>query len=243
MGVRFVAALLAAVLASRPGLAADVPVDVALVLAVDASRSIDDEEWNLQRQGYIDALNDPQVIEAIQSGAVGAIALTYVEWSSDDEQETVVGWRLIRDLESAAEFTHALAGGKRRFMSSTSISGAVDYAVRLFDGNGFEGLRRTIDISGDGANNRGRSVDAARDDAVAAGVTINALAILDGTASRNGYPEPPVDEFMRDHVIGGPGAFMIVVKGFDSFREAIRRKLIQEIVGIGDWRYALASPY
>jgi hypothetical protein len=231
MGARILLASALALTLTAFGARAEVPVDVQLVLAADVSRSIDDAEYRLQQDGYVAAISDPKVIDAIRSGPIGAIAVTYVEWSSDDEQEQLVSWRVIKDKESAQEFAAALAQAKRRFMSATSISGAIDFAMRLFDQGGFETTRRTIDISGDGTNNRGRAANLARDDALKAGVTINALAILNGPSERVAWPEPPVEDFMREHVIGGPGAFVVVVKGFESFRETLKKKLIMEIAG------------
>jgi hypothetical protein len=228
---RLFACALAALALAGTARAAERPVDIELVLAVDASRSIDGVEWDLQRQGYVAALTDPAVLQAIRSGAIGAVALSYVEWSGPVDQEVVIGWQIVSDEETAAEFAKALAAEGRRFRSSTSISGAIDFAAKLFDGNGIEGTRRVIDISGDGVNNRGRPSDAARDDAVAAGITINALAIINDRPSRFRYAEQRLDDFMRDHVIGGPGAFLIVVQDFESFGEAIKKKLLHEIAG------------
>lgn len=231
MAVRFLLALAATMLLAGYARAEDTPVDVELVLAVDVSRSIDDDEYRLQKDGYSQALADEKVIAAIKSGPFGAIAVTYIEWSSEDEQDTVVAWSVVSDAKSAAVFAQAVAAAKRRFMSATSISGAIDYAVHQIASSGFQATRRTIDISGDGINNRGRTADAARDDAVNAGITINALAILDEPTANAPWREPPVDNFMRDHVIGGPGAFMVVAKGFQTFRDALKDKLVMEIAG------------
>jgi hypothetical protein len=231
MGVRFALALAAATLLTGAAQAEDTPVDVQLVLAVDVSRSIDDAEYRLQKDGYARAISDEKVIAAIKSGPLGAIAVTYIEWSSEDEQDTVVSWSVISDETSAAAFAQAVASAKRRFMSATSISGAIDYAVRQIAVSGFQATRRTIDVSGDGINNRGRTADAARDDAVGAGITINALAIVDESTASAAWREPPVDDFMRDHVIGGPGAFVVVAKGFQTFRDALKDKLVMEIAG------------
>ena len=229
--LRFLLTLAATLLLATNARAADTPVDVQLVLAVDVSRSIDDDEYALQKDGYAQAIRDATVVNAIRSGPLGAIAVTYVEWSSEDEQDTVVPWQVISDDKSAASFADAVAAADRRFMNATSISGAIDYAVkRMFEG-GFEATRRTIDISGDGSNNRGRSADSARNDAVEAGITINALAILAKPGESGPEGEPPIDEFMRDHVIGGPGAFVVAAKGFASFRDALRDKLVMEIAG------------
>jgi hypothetical protein len=232
MGVRFLLALATTtMLLAGVARAEDTPVDVELVLAVDVSRSIDDDEYRLQKDGYAQALADEKVIAAIKSGPFGAIAVTYIEWSSEDEQDTVVAWHVVSDAKSAAAFAGAIAAAKRRFMSATSISGAIDYAVRLLASSGFQASRRTIDISGDGINNRGRTADAARDDAIKAGITINALAILDEPTVSPAWRKPPVDDFMREHVIGGPGAFLVVAKGFQNFSDALKDKLVLEIAG------------
>jgi hypothetical protein len=205
-------------------------VDLALVLAVDASRSIDDWEYNLQREGYVTAFNDPQVVKAIRSGPYGAIAVSYVEWSSDDQQAVLADWTLIRDADSAAAFADKLKASERHFMARTSISGGVDFSVAMLGESGLHATRRAIDVSGDGVNNRGRPVHEARDDAVKAHITINGLAIINDRPQGWG-PPVPLDEYYRDHVIGGPGAFLIVAKDFQSFGEAIRRKLVMEIAG------------
>jgi hypothetical protein len=205
-------------------------VDLALVLAVDASRSIDDWEYNLQREGYVTAFSDPQVVKAIRSGPYGAIAVSYVEWSSDDQQAVLADWTLIRDAGSAAAFADKLKASERHFMARTSISGGVDFSVAMLGESGLHATRRAIDVSGDGVNNRGRPVHEARDDAVKAHITINGLAIINDRPQGWG-PPIPLDEYYRDHVIGGPGAFLIVAKDFQSFGEAIRRKLVMEIAG------------
>src|SRR3954454_14029996 len=145
---------------------AQVAVDLELVLAIDISRSIDDEEARLQREGYMAAFTNPRVIEAIQGGTLGAIAVSYVEWASYEYQRTVIPWTLVRDGESAAAFAEKIGELPRLSMSWTSISGAIDHSVRLF-GQGFRGTRQVIDISGDGVNNNGRPAALARDDAVA----------------------------------------------------------------------------
>jgi len=213
---------------------ADIKVDLELVLAVDASRSIDEFEYRLQRMGYAKALTHPAVVGAITSGPLKRIALSYVEWSGAFQQATLVGWTVIDSKAGAAAFAAKLTASPRRFMGGTSISGAIGYAYRMFQGNGISGARRVIDISGDGPNNRGMPVEEARDMAVRAGITINGLAILNDRPSRPPWPEEPVDVHYRTKVIGGPGAFMMVVKGFDAFAAAIRNKLIREIAGVDD---------
>jgi Protein of unknown function (DUF1194) len=216
-----------------PPARAETRVDLELVLAVDTSRSIDAFEYRLQRMGYAKALTHPAVIEAITSGPHRKIALSYIEWSGATQQATLVGWTIIDGKASAAAFAAKLTAQPRRFLGGTSISGAIGYAYRMFIENGIAGTRQVIDISGDGPNNRGVPVVVARDMAVRAGITINGLAILNDRPSRPPWPEEPVDIHYRTKVIGGPGAFMMVVKGFDAFAVAIRNKLLREIAERG----------
>lgn len=220
-------ALLFALAPLRAG--AETAVDLELVLTNDVSRSIDAFEHRLQREGYARALTNPDVVAAITSGPRGRIALTYVEWSGSGEQAVLVDWMIIDSKAAAAKFASAVLEAPRAFFGSTSVSGAIDYSVRLFGQKGIKGDRRVIDVSGDGPNNNGRPSYAARDDAVKAGITINGLAILNDRPSRPPWPEQPVDEHYRQQVIGGQGAFMLVVKGFQSFGEGIRQKLLREV--------------
>lgn len=213
------------------GPVAALPVDLELVLAVDVSRSVDPEEAKLQREGYLEALVHPRVLQAIRSGGLGKIAVTYVEWAGVDTQYTVVPWTLIEDDKSAAAFTARVAAAPYNARNWTSISGAIDYSVRLFEDNGFEGTRRVIDVSGDGRTNQGRSSAAARDDAVAAGITINGLPVVNERMNFYRPPEYDLDVYYRDNVIGGPGAFMIVAENFNAFTGAVLSKLIREIAG------------
>ncbi len=221
------AACLAVAGAPRPWAATK--VDLALVLAVDVSRSIDAYEYNLQRTGYARALSHPDVIKAITSGEYRRIALTYVEWSSSGQQAVLVGWSVIDGAAAAGRFVKALTAAPRRYFDATSVSGAIDFSVSLFASSDVEATRKVIDISGDGPNNRGRPSAAARDDAVRAGITINGLAILNDRPSRPPWPEEPVDVHYRTKVIGGPGAFVMVVKNFEAFAVGIRQKLVREI--------------
>ncbi len=198
-----------------------VPVDLELVLAVDCSGSIDNDEFALQIRGYAEALTHPSVIRAIQSGQHRAIAVTYVQWSGPNIHNQAVGWTLIRDAPTAQEFASAMMAARRQiYGGGTSVSGAIDFSRTLF-GRGFEGTRRTIDISGDGTNNRGREPAQARDEAVSEGLTINGLAILTDFIY--------LDHYFRENVIGGPGAFVIPAEDFGSFAAAILNKLIREI--------------
>ncbi len=224
-------ALLAMALQPAPAQARDGPneVDVELVLAVDISYSMDPEEQALQRQGYIEALRSPEVIDAIRKGVNGKIAVTYVEWAGVNTQEIVADWMVIDGRESAVEFTAQLAAKPIRRLYRTSISGAIDFAVPLFDKNDYRGLKQVVDISGDGSNNQGRPVTAARDEALAKGVTINGLPIMLNRPN-GGFPEVEnLDEYYRDCVIGGPGSFMIPIRERSHFIDAIRTKILLEV--------------
>ena len=230
--MRLILALPIVLAAMGPARAAEQPVDLELVLAVDVSRSIDTHEALLQRQGYIQAFRDPQVIRAIRSGFLRRIAVTYVEWAGTHHRRVVVGWTVIDGERSSLAFAEALDRVIPASAFRTSISGAIEFALPLFDANAFEGTRRVIDVSGDGPNNGGRLVVAARDQAVAAGVTVNGLPILDnGGGLYAWYSIPDLDLYYRDCVIGGPAAFMIVAASFRDFARAVRRKLILEIAG------------
>jgi len=212
--------------------AAAAPVDLELVLAIDISRSVDDEEARLQREGYIAAFQDRRVIDAIQSGAVGAIAVAYVEWAGAGYQRTMIDWTLIKDSETAAAFTAKIAALPRVSAGWTSISGAIDYCSGLFGGGGFEGTRRVIDISGDGPNNNGRPARLARDDAIAHGIVINGLPILNDHPNFGRPPEVGLDAYYANEVVGGTGSFSIVAEDFNSFASAILSKLIREIAAL-----------
>jgi hypothetical protein len=202
------AALLAALIGAPglPAAAEDVPVDLELVLAVDISGSVDEVEALLQREGYMAALRHPQVIEAVENGMFGSIAVTYVEWAGDYYQHTMLGWTQIDGQDSAHAFADAL--GETPLMTAhwTSLSGAIDYAVPLFDDNGFEGFRRVIDISG--------------------------LPIVNDRPNPwGGRPPIDLDLYYEQRVIGGPGAFIVVAEDYTSFASAILSKLLLEIAG------------
>jgi len=219
-----------AVLAVPAVTGAETSVDLELALGVDVSRSVDASEARLQREGYIQAFRDPEVIRAIKGGMLGRIAVGYYEWAGFGYAKVVVGWTLIDSDASAKAFADALRGNLPNSARRTSISEAIDFAVPWFEGNGFTGTRRVVDISGDGPNNWGDLVTVARDKAVAAGITINGLPILNRTGnSFSRYNIPELDLYYRDCVIGGPGAFIVVADNFDDFARAVRRKLILEI--------------
>jgi hypothetical protein len=210
---------------------AEEPVDVALVLAVDVSRSIDEDEARLQREGYRAAVSDPRVVEAIRGGMMGAIAIAYTEWAGIEFQRLVLPWTRIAGPRDAEAWAGALAQAPRTSLSWTSISGALDHARRVMGECPFEATRKVIDISGDGVNNSGPPAEAARDRAVAEGITINGLPILNDRPTFGRPPPMPLDQYFRESVIGGPGAFMIPAEDFEAFGQAVRRKLIREIAG------------
>jgi hypothetical protein len=204
--------------------AAQTPVDLQLVLAVDVSGSVNQTRFELQRDGYVAAFRNPRVLDTIRSGPHQAIALTMVQWTGPALQVHVVPWMRIGDVASAEAFAAAVARTPRQlFGGGTSISGVIDYAVTLMPESPYRGTRRVIDISGDGSNNRGRLVNLARDDAIAANIGINGLPIL--------ALEPDLDDYYERNVIGGPGAFVIAAKSYETFADAILKKLITEIAG------------
>jgi hypothetical protein len=214
--------------------AQDTPVDLELVLAVDISGSIDPYEARQQREGYIAALADAEVVSAIRSNFHQRIAVAYIEWGGADHQRTVLPWTVIEDQASAQAYVAALAEAPMVRAMYTSISHAIDYAVPMFENNGFTGERQVIDISGDGPNNRGRPLEQARADALAKGITINGLPILNDRQQPWDSPTPVelnLDRYYAQHVIGGPGAFIVVADDFRAFKEAILTKLIREIAG------------
>jgi hypothetical protein len=215
-----------------PARAADVPVDLELVLAADVSGSMDEVELALQRQGYLRALVNPRVIKAIQSGQHRRIAIAFVEWAGPHWQNLVANWALVYDTASARAFADKIAESPVGSESRTSISTAIDFIAPMFANNGFKGTRRVIDISGDGPNNRGRPILAAREEALALGLTINGLPIVNDRPNPWGGPASAnLDIYYEENVIGGPGAFMIPVTGMKNFADAILSKLIREIAG------------
>ena len=215
------AALLLAIASVLPA-QAQTNVDLQLVLAVDASGSVNDTRFELQKQGYAAAFRNPQVIKAIMSGGEQAIAVTMMQWTGPFMHVQVVPWTLVKDAASAKAFGDAVAASQRElFGGGTSISGAIDHAMLLLPGAPYRGLKRVIDVSGDGSNNRGRDVRSARDDAVAAGVIINGLPIVS--------LEYDLDKYFFNNVIGGPGAFIVPADSYDNFAQAVLRKLVLEI--------------
>jgi uncharacterized protein DUF1194 len=224
-GVRRVgrcAAAILLVLGMAAPAGAQTKVDLNLLLAVDASGSVDYTRFELQRRGYVAAFRNSQVLQAIRGGANQSIAVAMVQWTGPQLQVQIVPWTVIKDEASANSVAALIETTPRRlFGGGTSISGAIDFGMRMFKQSPFQGNRRVIDVSGDGSNNSGRSVLRARDEAVAADVIINGLPILAW--------EPYLDQYYKDNVIGGPGAFMIVAQNFDTFADAILKKMIIEI--------------
>jgi hypothetical protein len=208
-----------------------VPVDVELVLAVDVSYSMDPEEQALQREGYIAGITSREFMQALRSSHHGKVAVTYFEWAGPYDQKIVVPWRLIDGPEAADAFANELARAPYRRASRTSISGALSFAKPLFDGSGYKGFRRVVDVSGDGANNSGTFVTLARDDVLAAGMTINGLPIMLKRPNAFTMDIDNLDIYYEDCVIGGPGAFVVPIREREQFKEATRTKLVLEIAG------------
>jgi hypothetical protein len=221
---------LALLLSLMPGTeiaAAEQEVDVELVLAVDVSGSMDLEEAQVQRAGYVDALRHPDFINAVRDGLTGRIAISYFEWAGTIRDNSHIAWQVISGPEDAKAFAALLEARPIATRRGTSISGAIAYGATLFDANGYTGLRRVIDISGDGPNNFGAPVTPARDMATALGIIINGLAIMIRPSAAYGS----LDDYYAKCVIGGPGAFVLPVQEPEDFAIAIRRKLILEVSG------------
>lgn len=217
-------------------------VDLALVLAVDVSYSMDEDEQRLQRLGYISAITSPQVLKAIATGLTGKIALAYVEWGGTVSQHTVVDWQVISDLASAERFVADLARADQQRVFRTSISGGLFYSASMLGRLTHRPLRKVIDVSGDGPNNQGAPVDFARDQVVAAGVTINGLPLMLKRATSGWYDIENLDAYYKLCVIGGPGSFAIPVRDISAFAEAVRMKLVLEIAGISPPERPAAQP-
>jgi hypothetical protein len=214
------------------GPAAAEKVDLELVLAVDVSGSMDRQELEIQRDGYVAALAHPEVVRAIRGGYAGKIAIVYVEWAGPGSQVVTVPWTAIHDAASAQTFADAVAAAPLARIRGTSISGSLAFTSGLFDANGFEGTRRVIDISGDCPNNMGVPVEPVRDRVIAKGIVINGLTLLIRPSLSAAYGGFGLDDYYRDCVIGGPGAFVVPVREMARFAEAVRRKLVFEIAGL-----------
>src|SRR5215831_1095216 len=229
--VRVIAALAATlvVIGTSPAARAGDDVDRLLVLAADASYSIDAPKFELQRQGYAKAIVNPRVINAIASGVSGRIAVCYFEWSGVVWQDLIIDWTVTGSLESAQRFGEKILLAPRSYPERTSISAAIDFASEQFARAPWVSHRHVIDISGDGDNNAGRGVTTARDEAVAKGITINGLAILSNDLRDHINPPGGLEQYYRRNVIGGLGAFVVVSSGFESFGDALSKKLWTEI--------------
>jgi len=229
-----------AVLALTPSVEAKAaePVDVELVLAVDVSLSMAPSELEIQRQGYAAALTSPQVLDAIAQGMHGRIAVTYFEWAGSSTQHVIVPWTVIETAADAERVASQLSAWPPNSARRTSISGAMEFALDLFAESGFSGMKRVIDISGDGPNNQGAPVNATRDALVGQGIVINGLPLMTRGGFTSVYDVADLDQYYADCVIGGAGAFMIPVNEWSQFPEAVRRKLVMELAGTPDpaWR-------
>jgi hypothetical protein len=232
--IRYVLVLTA--LAASPMAPAAEQVDLLLVLASDVSRSVDQPKFRLQREGYAAAIADPQVLDAIKSGAHQRIAVCFVEWSGFGAQKLVIDWTLIDGPAAARKFGDQLIELPRSFADRTSISGGIEFAAAQLERAPFQGSRRTIDVSGDGTNNAGRDVRQTRDETIAKGIVINGLVILSTRPvpwnAEHTNPPGGLEKYYQDNVIGGPGAFVLVAADFHSFGRAIVKKLIAEIASL-----------
>lgn len=212
------------------------PADLLLVLAADVSRSVSEEKFELQRKGYAAAITDHNVLDAITAGPTHRIAVLYMEWAGAESQQVVIDWTLIDGSKAAQAFASRLLEAPRSFAGRTSISGGVDFALAELGRSPYTAERRTIDVSGDGTNNSGGPVEAARDQAVKRNVTINGLVILSDEPMpwNPQHTNPPggLANYYRTHVTGGPGSFVMVAKDFHSFGDAIIKKLIAEIAAV-----------
>ncbi len=208
-----------------------IPVDVELIIAVDVSYSMDPEEQALQREGYVMALTSREFMRALREGANSKIAITYFEWAGQFDQKIIVPWRLIEGPESADAVANEIAAAPYRRASRTSIAGALTFAKPLFDHSGYRGLRRVIDVSGDGTNNAGPLIVPTRDEVLTAGITINGLPIMLKRPTPGTMDIENLDVYYEDCVIGGPGAFVVPIHDRKQFIEATRTKLVLEISG------------
>lgn len=224
---------LAALTAATSAKAADTPVDLQLVLAVDVSRSIDEVEAELQRRGYVEALTNGRVIDAILSGENRRIAICYTEWAGTQYQVVVIDWTVIDSPAAARRFADKLAEAPRTSQSWTAVGAALAHAGQRFDSSGFSAKRRVIDISGDGRTNDGPPAEMVRDRLVAQGIVINGLPVM---MNRTNFGRPPdlmLDKYYEENVIGGPGSFLVAADSFEQFGLAVRNKLVREVSAVG----------
>jgi hypothetical protein len=229
--------LIAALLLWAGAARAAEPVDLTLVLVDDVSRSIDDSEFDLQKQGYAAAFIDPDVLAAIQGGPNGAIAVQYIEFASSYEVKTVIDWMVIRDAPSAKDFVEKFSAAPRSAWGRTAIGSGIEAAMKALASAPFETQRHVIDVCGDGTNNNGPEVGEVRDEAVEVGIVINGLAIINDhpVSWTYAHVQPPggLDKYYRENVTGGTGSFVLTIHDFHSFAEAVKRKLINEIADAG----------
>jgi hypothetical protein len=211
---------------------ADTPVDLQLVLAVDVSRSIDEVEAELQRRGYVEALTNDRVVDAILSGEHKRIALCYTEWAGTHYQTVVINWSIIDSASAARRFSEKLAEAPRASQSWTAVGAALAFAAQRFENSGFASKRHVIDISGDGRTNDGPPAELIRDRLVTLGIVINGLPVMMNRTNFGRPPDMGLDKYYEENVIGGPGSFMISAATFDDFGRAVRTKLIREISGL-----------
>lgn len=228
--------LFAGLLALIPRARAADSVDAALVLVDDVSGSINDAEFNLQKKGYYAAFTDPKVVAAIHSGPAGQIEVAYVEFAANFQVKTVLGWAVIKDDASARTFAEAMSAAPRSFRGRTAIGAGIDAGVQMLSTLAVQADRRVIDVCGDGTNNSGRAVTDARDDAMKQGIIINGLALANESnipwLQAHTHPPGGLGNYYRQNVIGGAGSFVIEIHSYESFAEAVTRKLINEIAGI-----------
>src|SRR5229473_2852450 len=206
-------------------------VDLELVLAVDVSYSMDMDELAIQREGYAQAIISKEFLQALKTGPTGKIAVTYFEWAASSDQKIIIPWRVIDGPETADAVANEIMKTPIRRASRTSISGAINFAMPLFDENPYRGLRRVIDISGDGPNNNGPPVVPMRDAALEKGIVINGLPIMVKEPSYSTMDIDNLDYYYEDCVVGGPGSFVVTIKDREKFKEAIRTKLLLEVAG------------
>jgi len=206
-------------------------VDVELILAVDVSYSMDMDELAVQREGYAQAIVSKEFLQALKTGPKGKVAIAYFEWAASNDQKIIIPWRVIDGPETADAVADEIMKTPIRRASRTSISGAIYFAMPLFDQSPYHGVRRVLDISGDGPNNNGAPVTGARDEALSKGIVINGLPIMVKEPSYSTMDIDNLDWYYEDCVIGGPGSFVVPIKGRDKFKEAIRSKLLQEVAG------------
>lgn len=219
-------------LAQAPGGKAATDVDVELVLAVDVSYSMDPDEQALQREGYTTALTSREFLDALRQGVHGRVAITYFEWAGVGDQKVVMPWRVIDGPETARAVANEISGAPYRRAYRTSISGALLFAAPLFEADAHRGIRRVVDVSGDGVNNQGPPVTTMRDDLLQKGITINGLPIMLKRPMASSMDIENLDIYYEDCVIGGPGAFVVPIKDRDKFKEATRTKLVLEVAGL-----------